>query len=63
MAARILPKSAPLYTVFVISSGETIVTSLTLDEARKRCRLWNKTAQHQEWATWREESAEAFAHR
>lgn len=50
------------YTVFVMASGETIARGLTLDEARKRCRQWNREAQRNEdWATWRQESASEAA--
>jgi hypothetical protein len=64
MAARILPKSVPLCTVFVMASGETIATGLTLDEARKRCRQWNREVQHhEEWATWKQEAPEPAGER
>lgn len=47
------------YTVFVMASGETIASGLTLDQARKRCRQWNKSARTDEWATWKQEPAAA----
>jgi len=51
--------TANRYTVFVMASGETIASGLTLEEARKRCRHWNREVRHHdEWATWKEETPE-----